>query len=60
MTIRRKNATGEEKKSVLESLVGGDSIPFEISFDFLTISYLAICAILAGVIIYVINTKIIK
>jgi hypothetical protein len=60
MMIKRKNATGDEKKTILESLVGGDSIPFEISFDFLTVSYLAICAIAAGVIIYVINTKIIK
>jgi hypothetical protein len=56
--IRRKNATGES--SILDSLLGGKEIPFSISLDFVTVSYLGIVILVAGILLIVINKKLIK
>ena len=57
MNKLRKNADGG---SVLDALTGGKEIPFSISLDFVTVSYLGIVILLAGILLIVINKKVIK
>ncbi len=56
---RRKNATGDTT-SLLDSLTGGKEIPFSISLDFVTVSYLGIVILITGILLIIINKKVIK
>jgi hypothetical protein len=55
---RIKNADGSQ--SLLDSLTGGKEIPFSISLDFVTVSYLGIVIFIVGILLIIVSKKIIK
>ncbi|MDR0606382.1 MAG: hypothetical protein LBG80_19070 [Bacteroidales bacterium] len=55
---RKNNADGNS--SLLDSLTGGKEIPFSISLDMVTVSYLGVMVLVVGVILIIISKKIIK
>jgi hypothetical protein len=55
---RIKNADGSQ--SLLDSLTGGKDIPFSISLDFVTVSYLGIVIFIVGILLIIVSKKIIK
>jgi hypothetical protein len=54
----KKNADGST--SLLDSLTGGKEIPFSISLDFLTVTYLGIMVFAVGIVLIIFSKKIIK
>lgn len=57
--VNRNNADGSSS-SLLDSLTGGKDIPFSISLDMMSVSYLGLMVLVCGVILIIISKKIIK